>query len=803
MGNSESNPIRNMDKRTARREYRSNFVNGIQEYMRTKEINEEQDSVRVDESKVICCIRKRPLFEKEYKNGEFDVISCSGKKEVIVHDARMHANMKDMLMTHYSFNFYRVFNEKCSNAEVYKDLIEPLVHSSFSSIPRFNTVLVYGQTGSGKTYTISSMYTQMAHDIFHNPSYRETDNISISIIELDGDNAKDILNHCIPCNLVTCADGTVQAFPCVEVLCKSSEELLNMIQYGVKIRHTEGTGVNDTSSRSHSFIQIFINESVLTFTDLAGSEHKIDSMYHSAERRKECSKINSSLAYLKECIVSRKLNQDCSFIYRKCKLTMLLKTSFNATNATTIILSCISPSSKDTEHSLNTIRHTALMDVTADNNVSSETTQVGTVDISRISKRNRDHGTPDLQTSNGNENIHHNEIVLTPKEKQLQLKKRETEAMRQLRPEYRKLLQSARASLGSNELQSRRMRRVADVMTFSSAKSTANAELNVVDEASVEHAVVTPKLTKEKLKLYQKLYKSIYTDSAIETSASSILQRQLQSLLAVKGFSKDDIKLINEYYNDPNSTPSNETVKPIAKSNKENGGATRFSVSASGNRAEITTSPPCVSIKRQILTNCIEDSQSIQSALENVNHKQTNAYITASQKLEAEIEKRKRRQEQAKERVRSKLSNLTLVSSAPDLGNCNVETELAAMKLEQELELRKQRQIQAREKAKQLEANRVARLKQNIVLNSTTKKNVGNNNSNDMDELLESMELLQNKLHETNLTSTSMFAIKKQLALLNSKVIKLKRKPVEEPPQVVEEGDAETAQFQEDDRAVY
>ena len=791
-----------MDKRTARREYRSNFMNGIHEYMQSKQIKDEQDNVRTDESNVVCCIRKRPLFEKEYKNGEFDVISCSGKKEVIVHDARMHANMKDMLMTHHSFSFYRVFNEKCSNDEVYKDLIQPLVHSSFSSVPRVHTVLVYGQTGSGKTYTISSMYTQMAHDIFHNPSYRETDTISISIIELDGDNVKDILNHCIPCNLVTCADGTVQAFPCVEVSCKSSEELLNMIQYGVKIRHTEGTGVNDTSSRSHSFIQIFINDSVLIFTDLAGSEHKIDSMYHSAERRKECSKINSSLAYLKECIVSRKLNQDCSFIYRKCKLTMLLKTSFNATNATTIILSCISPSSKDTEHSLNTIRHTALMDITADNSVASETTQVGAVDISRISKRNRDHGTPDLQTSNGNENVYHNEIVLTPKEKLLQLKKRETEAMRQLRPEYRKLLQNARASLGSNELQSRRMRRVADVMTFSNAKSTAIAEFNVVDETSVDKTIVTTKLTKEKIKLYQKLYKSIYSDSAIETAASNILQRQLQSLLLVKGFSKDEIKLFNQYYNDPNSNMSNEAFKPIVESNQENCSTTRFSVSASGNRAEITTSPPLVSIKRQILSNCIEDSQSIQSSLENISHKHTNAYITASQKLEAEIEKRKRRQEQAKERVRNKLTNITLVSSSPDLGNCNVETELAAMKLEQELELRKQRQIQAREKAKQLEANRVARLKQSIVLNNTS-KGVNGTNSNDMNELLGSMEVLQNKLNETDITSTSMFAIRKQLALLNSKVIKLKRKPVGEPSQIVEAGNAESQHFQEDDRAVF
>lgn len=796
MGNSESNPIRNMDKRTARREYRSQFMNGIHEYMQTKEVKAEQACVGVDEGKVICCIRKRPLFEKEFKNGEFDVISCSGN-EIIVHDARMHANMKDMLMTHHSFNFYRVFNENCNNMQVYKELIQPLVLSSFTS-SRFNTVLVYGQTGSGKTYTISSMYSQMAHDIFHNLSYRETDNISISIIELDGDNAKDILNHCIPCNLVTCSDGSVQAFPCVEVVCKSSEELLNMIQYGVRIRHTEGTGVNDTSSRSHSFIQIFINDSVLTFTDLAGSEHKIDSMYHSAERRKECSKINSSLAYLKECIVSRKLNQDCSFIYRKCKLTMLLKTSFNAANATTIILSCISPSSKDTEHSLNTIRHTALMDITADNSVSSETTQVGSVDISRISKRNREQGTPDLQTSNGNENIHHNEIVLTAKEKLLQLKRREAEAMRQLRPEYRKLLQHARASLGSNELQSRRMRRA--VVTLSNAKSTE--ELSTVEEIKSElpseNTITTPSITKEKLKLYQKLHKSIYTESAVETVASNILQRQLNSLLAVKGFTKDEIKLVSRTHAGSDSNNLNEMVKADHTVDK----TTRYSVSATGNRADVGTTPPIVSIKRQMLTNSIEDSQSIQSSLENRSIKHADAYITASHKLEAEIMKRKLRQEQAKERVRSKLASTALASSSPVSGNTNIEAELAAMKLEQELELRKQRQLQARDKAKQLEANRVARLKQNIVSSSASTKNVNGADGSDMNDLLESMELLQHKLHETNLSSTSMFAIKKQLAILNSKVIKLKRKPVEE---TVEIGvaDDQLSREGEEDRAVY
>jgi hypothetical protein len=438
------------------------------------------------------------------------------------------------------------------------------------------------------------------------------------------------------------------------------------------------------------------------------------------------------------------------------------------------------------------------MDITADNSVSSETTQVGSVDISRISKRNREQGTPDLQTSNGNENIHHNEIVLTAKEKLLQLKRREAEAMRQLRPEYRKLLQHARASLGSNELQSRRMRRA--VVTLSNAKSTE--ELSTVEEIKSElpseNTITTPSITKEKLKLYQKLHKSIYTESAVETVASNILQRQLNSLLAVKGFTKDEIKLVSRTHAGSDSNNLNEMVKADHTVDK----TTRYSVSATGNRADVGTTPPIVSIKRQMLTNSIEDSQSIQSSLENRSIKHADAYITASHKLEAEIMKRKLRQEQAKERVRSKLASTALASSSPVSGNTNIEAELAAMKLEQELELRKQRQLQARDKAKQLEANRVARLKQNIVSSSASTKNVNGADGSDMNDLLESMELLQHKLHETNLSSTSMFAIKKQLAILNSKVIKLKRKPVEE---TVEIGvaDDQLSREGEEDRAVY
>lgn len=68
---------------------------------------------------------------------------------------------------------------------------------------------------------------------------------------------------------------------------------LQFIDFGCSVRSTAATGVNDTSSRSHAILRIYImcpnsinpatgsvKEGVLTLVDLAGSEHRIDSMYH-------------------------------------------------------------------------------------------------------------------------------------------------------------------------------------------------------------------------------------------------------------------------------------------------------------------------------------------------------------------------------------------------------------------------------------------------------------------------------------------------------------------------------------------
>ena len=340
MGSNESNPVRNIDKRTARREYRTQFIQAIDDFRASPRVKREEkesegsNKVPLLEWKegetIRVCVRKRPIFDYELENSEFDVVSCIARRKAVIHDARMQADMKHRFMNHHSFVFDRVFDENVSNGEVYSVAAKPLVRVAVEG--GFSTCCVYGQTGSGKTFTMSSFYSAAARDIFQlldekTARFSVPPRVSCSFIELHGDSAFDLLNSFTPTQLLTGADGCVHAFPCVEPTVSCADELISMITHAISVRSTAQTGVNDTSSRSHALLRVYIQtsssnnssssssnnhngvggaedgdedeEGVLTLVDLAGSEHRIDSMYHSAERRKEGAGINASLMALK------------------------------------------------------------------------------------------------------------------------------------------------------------------------------------------------------------------------------------------------------------------------------------------------------------------------------------------------------------------------------------------------------------------------------------------------------------------------------------------------------------------------
>jgi hypothetical protein len=345
---------------------------------------------------------------------------------------------------------------------------------------------------SGKTYTMSAMYEQAANEIFtilqKDSTGSESVDVSLSFVEISCDSSYDLLNGSSEVSLLAGGDGNFHAFPTVEPTVQTAEELVAMINHGRNVRATALTGVHDASSRSHAILKIFIrkrntppssevvsagnsdsgasSEGVLTLVDLAGTEHKIDSMYHSAERRKEGAGINASLMALKECIRMRTgaAGEEKSGVsqgahhYRKSKLTMALKQSLNAPGSRTVVIATVSPASKDTEHSLNTLRHACVMD--GQQNSSGEerfitggvmrAEQIGEIDLTALGKERRAKlkagVLADPKVSNGNALDRKNvqEPELTEKEKSRRRKEAERKSMQQMAQPCRQILRRAR-----------------------------------------------------------------------------------------------------------------------------------------------------------------------------------------------------------------------------------------------------------------------------------------------------------------------------------------------------------------------
>lgn len=151
MGNDQSsNPIRNMDKRTSRREHGAAFNTAIQNYRDNIGFNLNNPVEYMDDEEeweagaIRVCIRKRPIFKPELENFEFDVITCVDGSNIVVHDARMGKDMRQMMINHHSFSFDRIFNERCGNDEVYEQTAAPLLGIALSG--GFATCLMYGQS---------------------------------------------------------------------------------------------------------------------------------------------------------------------------------------------------------------------------------------------------------------------------------------------------------------------------------------------------------------------------------------------------------------------------------------------------------------------------------------------------------------------------------------------------------------------------------------------------------------------------------------------------------------------------------
>jgi kinesin family protein 2/24 len=251
------------------------------------------------------------------------------------------------------------------------------------------TCFAYGQTGSGKTYTMMGqgtngspgLYVLSAFDIFRYLDHEAYNHLEIwvSFYEIYCGKLYDLLNEK---NLLQAREDGKQNI-CIVGLTEKQvtkfNDMMTVIEYGLRARSVGVTGANNESSRSHGIIQISIREpngtpyGKISFIDLAGSERAVDIKETNKQTRLDGAEINKSLLALKECI--RAIDQDRPHLpFRGSKLTLVLRDSFIG-NCRTVMIANISPCSTCAEHTLNTLRYAdRVKELKKEKNGSSNTT---------------------------------------------------------------------------------------------------------------------------------------------------------------------------------------------------------------------------------------------------------------------------------------------------------------------------------------------------------------------------------------------------------------------------------------------
>ena len=326
--------------------------------------------------KIKVIIRKRPLNQKEISKGENDIISTKNYSQVIVSEQKVGLDLTKYI-DKKEFIFDNAYDEFSNNEFIYIQNIRPMIFNAFYFKSKI-TCFAYGQTGSGKTFTMMGslsgnsnssnanvgMYMLAGYDIFqiltNEPKFNGF-KILASFYEIYCDKLFDLLNNKNKLETREDKKHNINIVGLSENTVNSLNELMTLINFGLKQRTVGKTGANSDSSRSHGIIQIRIintnnkEHGKITFIDLAGSEREVDKININKKTRIDGAEINKSLLALKECI--RALDMEKSHTpFRGSKLTIVLRDSFIG-DCKILMIANISPGNNSSDHTLNTLRY--------------------------------------------------------------------------------------------------------------------------------------------------------------------------------------------------------------------------------------------------------------------------------------------------------------------------------------------------------------------------------------------------------------------------------------------------------------
>uniref|UniRef100_A0A182WQY1 Kinesin-like protein n=1 Tax=Anopheles minimus TaxID=112268 RepID=A0A182WQY1_9DIPT len=345
------------------------------------------------EDNINVVVRVRPLSTKEARHGDEMVVQFPGNGQILCDGIPLSSSgaggQKPKL-----FSYNVVFEPGASQDDVLqysgiKRLIEMAIEG-FSC-----TAFCYGQTGSGKTHTLTGppelFYRKPdpAHEdhglVFRSFLYlfkllqeRKDTNfiLKASFLEIYNEKVIDLLNPGTARKPLAVRWSKKSRGFFVENLftvdCEELDDLLAVLEEGMRNRHVGSHLMNDYSSRSHTILTVHITseqqaeggvfiskQGKINFVDLAGSE-MTKKTHSEGKTLEEANNINKSLMVLGYCIASLSDSKKRSghIPYRDSKLTKLLADSL-AGNGVTLMIACISPAHSNVTETVNTLRYAA------------------------------------------------------------------------------------------------------------------------------------------------------------------------------------------------------------------------------------------------------------------------------------------------------------------------------------------------------------------------------------------------------------------------------------------------------------
>ncbi|RNF16260.1 putative kinesin [Trypanosoma conorhini] len=358
---------------------------------------------QMERSAVGVMVRVRPLSTVEHADPSVKNILQCLKDGIVVHGVPMHSPTRYFGARHAQprpqhFRVDEVFHPHSTQLEVY-DACSNIVAGVFDGIN--GSILAYGATGSGKTHTmfggsmsVPGVIYQGVRDILEEKERLEAEEqkvvtVRCTFLEVYNEEVFDLLVPSSPRGKRTplkvqdfgqedgAHDGeksgvnleSLSVKGLTHVTPQNAEDFAKFVERGHANRFVASTNVNVQSSRSHAILtlEVEVKDTVdaslgtvgrIRFCDLAGSERAAGTS-NSGVRLQEGGNINRSLLALGavvQALAHRKKHPGrTNYIpYRGSKLTRLLRDCLGG-NCRTLMLFCVSPSSKMYEETINTM----------------------------------------------------------------------------------------------------------------------------------------------------------------------------------------------------------------------------------------------------------------------------------------------------------------------------------------------------------------------------------------------------------------------------------------------------------------